>query len=147
MRIFGAHTSRPASEHQAEIRKTDIAVSKMIRENGTECITCGEPHEVYDCGHFRRRELMSTRFHPWNIHPQGRKENRFEGGRMFEYGLAIDKKYGPGTALFLKQLSEKIEPWTIPELQQLRAAARMGPRVYEQFYFEIRQSHRLQQSS
>ena len=141
MRIFGAHTSRPASEHQAEIRKTDIAVSKMIRENATECITCGEPHEVYDCGHFRRREIMATRFHPWNIHPQGRKENRFEGGRMFEYGLAIDEKYGAGTALFLKKLSEKIEPWTTTELQQLRSAARMGHQVYEQLYWELRPSH------
>lgn len=141
MRIFGAHTSRPASEHQAEIRKTDIAVSKMIREQAGPCMTCGEEHEVYDCGHFRRRELMPTRFHPWNLGKQGRKENRFEGGRMFEYGLAIDAKYGAGTALFLKKLSETIEPWTITELQQLRSAARMGARVYEAVYFELRPEH------
>jgi hypothetical protein len=31
MRIFGCHTSRPATEHQKEVRKTDIAVSKVIR--------------------------------------------------------------------------------------------------------------------
>jgi hypothetical protein len=141
MRIFGSHSSRPASEHQAEIRKTDAAVAKMIRENATECITCGEPHEVYDCGHFRRRELMATRFHQWNIHPQGRKENRFEGGRMFEYGLAIDQKYGAGTAAFLDTLSRKIEPWSITELQQLRSAARMGHPVFLMLYRELRPHH------
>jgi len=124
-----------------KIRKTDAAVAKMIRENATECITCGEPHEVYDCGHFRRRELMATRFHPWNIHPQGRKENRFEGG-MFEYGVALDRKYGPGTAEFLDMLSRNIEPWSTLELQQLRGAARMGPRVYAQVYWELRSWHR-----
>ena len=36
------------------------------------------------------------------------------------------------------QLSKKIEPWSTIELQQLRSAARMGPRVYEQLYFELR---------
>jgi hypothetical protein len=39
MRIFGSHTSCPATEHQKEIRKTNIVVSKMIRARDEECIT------------------------------------------------------------------------------------------------------------
>jgi hypothetical protein len=62
---------------------------------------------------------------------------------MFEYGLALDDLYGPGTALFLKKLSEQIEPWTINELQQLRSAARMGTRPYTQLYFELRPQHQF----
>jgi Bacteriophage Lambda NinG protein len=141
MRIFGPHTSRPAIEHQKEVKKTDIAVSQMIRAQPGNCMTCGMEHEVYDCGHFMRREIMATRFHPWNIGKQGLKENRFEGGRTFEYGLAIDEKYGSGTAAFLHNLSKTIEPWSIAELQQLRHAARLGPRAYEQLYWELRPMH------
>jgi hypothetical protein len=141
MKLFGSHTSRPATEHQKEVRRTDIAVSKMIRERDRECITCGSDTEQMDCGHFRRRELMATRFHPMNLNSQGVKENRFEGGRTFEYGQAIDQKYGEGWAVFLNELSKKIEPWSIAELQQLRSAARIGPRAYEQLYRELRPHH------
>ena len=131
MRIFGAHTSRPATEHQKEVRKTDIAGLENDPGQGfRECITCGSDKEQMDCGHFRRRELMATRFHPMNLNSQGVKENRFEGGRTFEYGQVIDQKYGRGWAAFLNELSKKIEPWSIAELQQLRSAARMGPRAY-----------------
>src|SRR5580693_9316658 len=111
MRIFGQHNSRPGSDHQKAVHKLDAEVSKMVRARDTVCITCDQPHAVYDCGHFRRRELMTTRFHPMNVNAQGVKENRFEGGRTFEYGLAIDKKYGKGWAQFLDTLSRRIEPW------------------------------------
>ena len=113
----------------------------MIRARDSICITCDQPHEVMDCGHFRRRELMATRFHPMNLNAQGVKENRFEGGRTFEYGIAIDKKYGTGWSAFLNELSKKIEPWTTTELQQLRAAARMGSAVYITLYRELRPHH------
>ena len=139
----GPWRKRPQNEHQKAIHLTDIAVAKMIRERDQNCITCDEVHEAMDCGHFRRRELMSTRFHPMNLNAQGAKENRFEGGRTYEYGLAIDRKYGAGCAEFLNQLSRKIEPWTVQELEQLRSAARMGPRVFEQLYFEMRPAHRF----
>jgi hypothetical protein len=62
---------------------------------------------------------------------------------MYEYGIAIDKLHGKGTAKFLDKLSRRIEPWTITELEQLTTAARMGPRVYEQLYFELRAVHRF----
>ena len=142
MRVFGQHKSRPASDHQKAVYKLDAAVSKMVREQPGLCITCDSEHQSYDCGHFRRRELMATRFHPWNIHKQGKKENRFEGGRMYEYGIAIDKLHGKGTAQFLYKLSQKIEPWTITELEQLTSAARMGYPVYCQLYFTLRPAHK-----
>jgi hypothetical protein len=72
----------------------------MVRARDSGCITCEGQHEQMDCGHFRQRESMSTRFHPYNVNAQGVKENRFEGGRIFEYGLAIDRKHRAGTAQF-----------------------------------------------
>jgi hypothetical protein len=133
MRIFGARTSRPAAEHQREIRKTDVAVSKMMRARDRECSTCGSDKEQMNCGYFRRRELTPTRFHPMNLNSQGVKQNRFEGGRAFEYGQAMNKKYGEGWAAFLNELSKKIEAWSVAEFQQLRSAARMGIRLSDSF--------------
>ena len=60
---------------------------------------------------------------------------------MFEYGVALHRKYGPGTAAFLDALSRNIEPWSTLELQQLRSAARMGYQVYSQLYWELRPTH------
>jgi hypothetical protein len=46
--------------------------------------------------------------------------------KSFEYGLAVDEKWGAGTAVFLYQLAKTIDPWNVLELEQLRSAARMG---------------------
>jgi len=138
------------NEHQAKIEATDRAVSLMIRERDRDeaCIACGKCHKDYDAGHYRRRELMPTRFHPLNINHEGSGCNR--GTHNNKYGMKdmdlyrenLDKKWGDGTAQFLYKLSQKIEPWETTELEQLRTAARMGPRAYEQLYFELRPHHR-----
>ena len=91
---------------------------------GKGCIDCGTLKGNFDCGHFRRRECMPTRYHPWNLAKQNRRCKRYDGGRTFEFGAAIDRQYGRGTAAFLERLSRKIEPWTTEELGTLRAAAR-----------------------
>jgi hypothetical protein len=58
--------------------------------------------------------------------------------KSFAYSVAIDAKYGDGTAKFLYELSKPIHQWTTGELNLLKDAARMGSRVYEQVYFELR---------
>jgi hypothetical protein len=40
---------------------------------------------------------MATRFHHRNVTGRRKKENRFEGGQRYEFGFAIDKKFGAGT--------------------------------------------------
>lgn len=64
------------------------------------CVTCGNPKpwKNIDCGHFQKRRHASTRYDEKNCHAQCRKCNSFEGGKDFEYGVAIDRKYGDGTA-------------------------------------------------
>jgi hypothetical protein len=91
-------------------------------------------------------EAMATRFHPWNCNKEcvgcNRQDySRYGKEKSFEYGLAVDEKWGLGTAIFLYRLAETIEPWTTIELEQLRSAARMGPRAYGQLYREIRPHH------
>ena len=136
------------NEHQAGIKPTDDAFSLMIRERDRDepCIACGKEHREWDAGHYRRRELMPTRFHPFNVNKEGRGCNQ---GHVTKYGIKdmdlyrenIDAKWGAGMADFLYKLSQKIEPWTTDELAQLRSAARLGPRVYQQLYFELRPKH------
>ncbi|HKF48305.1 MAG TPA: recombination protein NinG [Terracidiphilus sp.] len=146
MRKWRTHTR---NEHSAAIERTDRAVSLMIRERDANdpCIACNKLHKEYDAGHYRRRELMPTRFHPMNLNHEGIGCNR--GTHNNKYGMKdmdlyrenLDLKWGAGTAQFLYKLSQIIEPWETKELEQLRSAARMGPRVYEKFYFELRPHH------
>jgi hypothetical protein len=131
------------TEHQKAIAATQTAANKMIRERdaGDPCISCAEIR-ILEAGHFRNSTSGIVRFHPFNINGQCAQCNRYVGGRTYEYGIALDKKFGRGTAAFLERLSHKTEPWDTRELDQLKVAARYGARVYEQVYFELRPAHR-----
>jgi hypothetical protein len=137
------HSSRPLNEHQKALKTTQTVVNKMIRERdaGKACITC-DSMKASSAGHFRTSTNNTTRYHPWNLHLQCRSCNEFNGGMTYEHGKAIDKKYGRGTSTFLEKLARTNSLWTSEELEQLRSAARMGDRAYEQFYFEVRPAHR-----
>ena len=50
------------------------------------------------------RECMATRFDYRNVAGQCKKENRFEGGKPYEFGLAIDERFGKGAAAKLFKL-------------------------------------------
>jgi hypothetical protein len=128
--------------HQKALKNTQIAVNKMIRERdaGLACITCDGFHQLY-AGHFRTSTHTTTRFHPHNLHGQCNSCNSFNGGMTYEYGLAIDRKYGEGWAAFLTKLARAKENWTTEELSQLRSAARMGYPVFLQLYRELRPHH------
>jgi hypothetical protein len=134
-RSFGLHRVGNTPLQKA-IAKLDVAFGAMIRARDAQigCITCGRTDVPMDAGHFIRREKMSTRFNPANVNGQCRKENRFEGGRAYEYGLALDRKYVKGTAARLFKESQKIKQWEVKDLEFLADAARKGPAVYNQAY-------------
>lgn len=96
--------------------KLDKIFSEYIRrrdvnENGYgECIDCGKPLHFSegDAGHFVGRRHLATRWDERNVHLQDRYCNRFLNGRQYEYGLALDEKYGPGTADELIQKSKEV---------------------------------------
>lgn len=123
-------------------RKLDVEFSKMIRaRDGGVCITCGKKVEGsnYHAGHFRRRECMSTRWDWRNVNGQCSGCNTFRGGLPYEYGLALDKKWGKGTAKQLYKISMKQKQWDIKEIEQLTHAARLGFNAYKQLYGELYQ--------
>jgi hypothetical protein len=106
------------------IQKLDKIFSEFIRlrdsdNNGIiKCITSGKfmHWTEADCGHFMSRQHMSTRFHEQNCNAQGPGDNRFQSGKQFEHGLAIDKKFGAGTAAKLHLESKFEMKYTAHEL-------------------------------
>jgi hypothetical protein len=80
--------------------KADKYFSLYIRkrDEGKPCITCGKRSNMMDCGHFISRECEATRYDEQNSNSQCAECNRFKSGKQYEHGLAIDKKYGGGTA-------------------------------------------------
>src|SRR5580692_4799062 len=115
------------SEKQKLVNKLDIAFGKMIKERDRSepCITCPKVQQPDDdprawhCGHFRPRGSMATRFDPRNAHKQCAYDNIYLEGLSYEHGLAIDRKYGKGTAARLYKLSKQTKQWDVKELEQL----------------------------
>ena len=109
--------SKPLKDPKAKIRhylikKLDTIFSKYIRlrDSNSEgigfCITCGKPGywKYMDCGHFIKRQHMSTRYDEKNCNLQCKGCNCFEQGADALYTLALEKKYGPGTSLLLLEM-------------------------------------------
>ena len=73
------------------------------------CITTGKRMhwKDADAGHFIGRRHLATKFHEQNVHAQSRGSNRFNSGDQFKYSLAINKKYGSGTAEKLLVMSRQ----------------------------------------
>jgi hypothetical protein len=132
-----------STEIQHERYNAKVAIHKMIRERdaGLPCVSCGEVRTL-EAGHFRVSTLSATNYHPMNLNGQCRSCNGFNGGKTYEYGIELDKRWGEGTAAFLAKLSRTSDPWSIEDLGTLKAAARHGARVYTQCYFELRPAHR-----
>lgn len=100
-------------------RKLDIVFSKYIRERDKDepCVSCPFKGSL-QCGHFRRRELMSTRWNEYNSNGQCARCNLWLGGATYEYAKGLEKKYGKGTAEKLYKESQKVKQWTEKELEE-----------------------------
>lgn len=114
-------------DRQKLINKLDTVFSEFIRlrdcdNNGIcKCITSGQYFHWRDCdaGHFITRDNMATRWEEENVNAQGRGDNRFKSGKQFEHGLAIDRKFGPGTSSKLLIKSKSPCNWEDFEIEQM----------------------------
>lgn len=119
--------SKKKSDSKKLIDKLDAIFSQFIRLRDSNdkglcrCITSGQIDEwkAMDAGHFISRNHMATRWEEKNVHAQSRKDNRFLGGRQYEHSLAIDKKYGEGTAEKLLIQSKQTKKFADFELEEL----------------------------
>ena len=85
-------------------------------ENGlVQCFTCGsvKPYNRgMQNGHFQSRRFMATRYDEENCQPQCVGCNMFKSGEQFKFALALDGKYGEGTAEELQFLAQTIVKFT-----------------------------------
>ncbi len=133
------------SPRQKLIHKLDIAFGKMIKDRDRDlpCATCpkiqkeDDDPRAWHCGHFRPRSSMATRFDPRNAAKQCAYDNIYLEGRSYEFSIAIDKRWGKGTAAELYRLSKKITQINERQLEQLLDAAKRGYTVYSQLYSEL----------
>jgi 5-methylcytosine-specific restriction endonuclease McrA len=126
---FKFYSKKPAkTNHQKVVNKLDASFSEFVRlrdsdKNGIcKCITCGnfKHWQEMDAGHFITRDNMATRWEEENVNAQCQSCNRFKGGKQYEHGLAIDKKYKqPGLASSLHIKSKSPCNWTDKELETM----------------------------
>ena len=90
-------------------KKLDKVFSKFIRLRDSKdgigsCITCGRIKEwkYMDCGHYIKRQHLATRWDEKNCNLQCKHCNAFEQGANERYKVAIDEKWGKGTADMLE---------------------------------------------
>lgn len=106
--------SKKTDSRKKTMAKLDRLFSEYIRRRDADkqgvcwCVTCNRPFhwKQIDCGHFVQRDRIATRFDERNAASQCPSCNRFRGGEQYKFGLAIDRRYGPGTAEMLQNLGK-----------------------------------------
>tara|TARA_R110000765_G_scaffold184249_1_gene290054 strand:+ start:1966 stop:2361 length:396 start_codon:yes stop_codon:yes gene_type:complete len=107
------------------VKKLDTIFSQYIRKKNTDqekatCFTCGKVDEWKNlqCGHFQSRRHYSTRWDEVNCQVQCAGCNVFKYGEQYKFSIALDTKFGSGTAQGLSikaQTQKKIETFELLE--------------------------------
>jgi len=86
-----------------------------------QCFTSGRVYHYKSihAGHFMSRRYLPTRFHEWNVQPQSPADNLFGQGEQWKFGLALDAKYGEGTAEELQFKSRQIKKFSRVDYEDL----------------------------
>lgn len=87
-----------------------------------KCITCShvDHWKNMDCGHFMSRRHKATKFSENNNSCQCKGCNGLKSGEQYKHSLAIDQKFGKGTAEKLLIQSRNICKWGKWEYSMLR---------------------------
>lgn len=100
-------------------KKLDDLFSIYIRKRDMDyrgfckCITCGKEHPAFGkkqthAGHFMKRQHLATRWDERNVNGQCISCNNYNDGEQYRHGIAIDLKFGEGTAAELDKLSKTV---------------------------------------
>jgi len=93
-------------------KRADASFSLFIRLRDSEdefcsCISCGgiQHFTEMDCGHYRKRSHLNTRYDERNCNAQCKNCNEFMDGNEKKYEKGLIKKYGEHIINELKLLS------------------------------------------
>jgi Bacteriophage Lambda NinG protein len=114
-------------------RKLDSELAQMVRDRDEKapCISCRNGGQK-QAGHFMRRELLATRWHPLNVNGQCSHCNCWLHGNQLEYADNLDRLYGSGTAARLRQLARLSWKPTREALEKLLESAKLGHEAYQE---------------
>jgi len=120
-------------------RKADALWSQYIRlrdadkDGMVKCISCDKVGywKTMQNGHFVSRSSSSLRFDEENCNAQCVGCNMFKQGNQYAYAIALDLKYGDGTAKKLHDKRFETHKWTVPELEEIIHDAKEAIKFYE----------------
>jgi predicted nucleic-acid-binding Zn-ribbon protein len=120
-------SSNPLSR---EIKLCDLAFSQMIRlsnadQNGiVKCYTCSYrgfwKKDSVECGHFRGRTHMNTRWLRLNVACQCTRCNQLKSGNLEVYEKNLIRDHGPGIISYLDRESKKVTKLTVERVKNLK---------------------------
>ena len=98
-----------------------IRLKDATDEGMVQCFTSGRVYHYKSihAGHFMSRKSLSTRWDETNVQPQSAADNLFRQGEQYKFGLALDAKYGEGTAEELQFKSRQIKKFTRVDYEDL----------------------------
>jgi hypothetical protein len=104
---------------QSLVKEADRVFSIHIRNRGANygynhCYTCSAymPVEGLQCGHFRPRRYLNTRWHPFNCWPQCNDCNVEKHGNLTKYKNKLVAQYGQDAVDAIYELSTGSEKIT-----------------------------------
>ena len=103
---LGASSSKKKREKRIKLpsisklkKEADRIFSLYIRERDNyTCYTCGKKGDKtnMDCGHYKSRVFLGTRYDEKNCHCQDKSCNIFKSGNLTVYAIRLEKDYGQG---------------------------------------------------
>ena len=129
------------------------AFSLMIRERDNwTCFTYGtrvDPRQkngrgvsmayYMHAGHYKPKGVyISLKYDPLNVHAQDEKCNIEMESNPTAYALALERRYGFGVRQTLEHRSKLYFDYTIPVLEKLTAACKLGASEYFILYESLR---------
>lgn len=107
------------------IVELDTYVSKIVRIGASDkfgvasCFTCGRrlPYKMLDCGHYKSRQYVGTRFDFDNVRPQCQNCNRVLHGNIKKYEPLLLREIGEERMNALEM--KKTQKISTPDLEEL----------------------------
>ena len=131
---------KPKRKSVSQLKKlADQKFSQAVRLRDSDkygnapCITCGvvKPWKQMQAGHFVSRKVSLLRYDDENVNAQCVGCNMFKAGEQYAYSIALDKKYGGGTAEKLWNQRHSVHKFTATELESIIEEAKEQIKFYE----------------
>ena len=107
---------------QDHLKIAQMVFNKFIRlrDQGKECISCGQQPKKANAGHyFSQGGHSSVRFDEDNVHLQCEHCNSFLSGNLLNYQIGIEKRIGGQKLIELHSRAHEVKKWTAEELKEI----------------------------